>query len=152
MSVDKPSVEFARVTNAMRDVLRVAAPSTGAVAALTVAIESATESIDPDELARRCGRSARSLRRDLQTSGLPPPGALIAWGKLLVAIALLDDKAVSVERAALTIGLSGSAALVHLCRRHLGPTPGEVRLHGGLTAAKEIFQARIAVKLVESRQ
>jgi AraC-like DNA-binding protein len=140
-----------RVLAAVGGVLSTVTLSTVSRTALTIAIESVAEALNPAQLAQRCHRSPRSLSRDLRASGLPPPAALIAWAKLLVALALLDDRDVSVEHAALEIGLSDSAAFVHLCRRHVGWTPGRLREEGGLLSAIRILAERITTKQTEPR-
>ena len=76
---------------------------------------------------------------------MPPPSALLAWGRILLAIELLHDRTVSVERAAYEVGLPDSAALVHLCRRHAGPTPGEIRELGGLKHAISLLKDQITI-------
>ena len=116
-----------------------------ALSALLETVRCAAEAVGPDELARRCNRSRRSLSRDLFASGMPPPSALLAWGRILLAIELLHDRTVSVERAAYEVGLPDSAALVHLCRRHAGPTPGEIRELGGLKHAIGLLKDQITI-------
>lgn len=85
------------------------------------------------DLARLAGCSPRTLRRMLQSSGLPTPEQLLAWRRLIHAARLLDDgrSANSVARA-LEFS-SGSAlrkslkAVTGLCPREL-PAPGGLRL------------------------
>ncbi len=143
MSVASALRAAERVGASLRAISPLLATGT-ALAALLEAVVVVGRASEAEELARRCGRSRRSLCRDLRAAGLPPPSALLAWGQVLVAVALLEDRRMSIERAALAVGLSGSAALVHLCRRHVGPTPGALRARGGLQCAIGHLEARIA--------
>ena len=127
------------ISAAFRDAL-----SSEALAALVESVLGACASLDPEALSRRCRRSRRTLARDLRKAGLPTPAAVVAWGRIFAASEMLADESRSVESVSLALGLSDSAALVHLYRHHAGPTPGEVRERGGIAYAIGIFKARVA--------
>jgi AraC-like DNA-binding protein len=110
-----------------------------ALHALLSAVGISYERADAATLAVINHCSERTLRRLLRKCGLPSPSGLLAWGKLLVASHMLTRPEKTVEGVALQLGLGGSAALVHLLRRHAGPTPGEVREGGGLSYAIDLF-------------
>jgi AraC family transcriptional activator FtrA len=113
-----------------------------ALRVLVEAVRRADEKVDPEALAMLCGQSRRTLSRRLREMGLPSPAGIIAWGKILASSWLLSDGGESLEAVALELGLGGSGALVHLYRRYLGLTPGEIRRRGGLAAAISLLQER----------
>ena len=100
--------------------------------AILESVHAADSRLWAAQLAARCGCSRRTLSRRLLEARLPSPAGLIAWGRALVAAQIMYERGVTLEDAAFALDLSSSAALVHLFRRHIGPSPGEVRDAGGV--------------------
>jgi AraC-like DNA-binding protein len=95
------------------------------------------------DLAAHCGCSVRTLERYLGEAGLPAPGSLIGWSRLLHAASLLDDRSRTLENVAAALGYSSGAALRKSLRRHAGLTPGELSRRGGAAWLAERFLARV---------
>lgn len=71
-----------------------------------------------EQVARTLGVSRRTLVNRLSAAGLPQPSVFVAWGRLLVAAASLENSATTVRDVARTLGLRSNAGLHVLCRRH----------------------------------
>lgn len=97
------------------------------------------------EIARLLGMKSRTLRSHLAAQGLPSIGELALWARLLAAARLLDEPRHSAARAAQELGFGSVGALRSAMKRHVGMTPAELRIHGGVAPAVRAFFARIAV-------
>jgi AraC-like DNA-binding protein len=97
----------------------------------------------PADLASHCGCSVRTLERYLGDAGLPAPGTLIGWCRILHAARLLDDTGRSLENAAAALGFCGGAALRKSLRRLTGLTPSELRRLGGAAYLAELFFTKV---------
>jgi AraC-like DNA-binding protein len=106
------------------------------------ATEHAAGVAGSDELAEAEGVDVRSLRRELRKRGLPPPGRILRWGRLLRAAAALDRDEGPVERIAHGLNYSTSAALSRALRREVGHPAATLRERGGLRCALEAFLSR----------
>ena len=85
----------------------------------------------------------RTLAHRLAAEELPPPRALIAWCRLLVAAQLLEDPARSIDHVALALDFGSGTALRNMLRYHTGLRPGDVRRRGGLLCVLELFMAAL---------
>lgn len=81
-----------------------------------------------------------ALRRD----GLPAPGQVLSWCRLLVAAARMENPGSSVSRVAAELGFASASELRMMLMRHTGLRPSEVRACGGLRLLAERFRARLS--------
>jgi AraC-like DNA-binding protein len=102
-----------------------------------------------DEVAAQCGVHRRTLANWLRTSGLPPAGVLISWGRLLTAAATLERSTKAIEQVAFEMGFESSGGLNNLARRYVGLTPQEMRKIG---ACARVTDALTSVLCCEGRK
>jgi len=102
-------------------------------------LESATEHVMVEDMARALGVSPKTLAVRCARTGAPTPRRLIGWGKLLMAAHLMEQQSVSVEKIAHALALESGAALRNLLRRYTGLRPSEVRAQGGLVCMVNAF-------------
>ena len=141
MSADACKVECRAAAQLVEKAMAGLVPSL-VLQALAESVRGADEKLDTESLSAYCGTSRRTLSRQLRDVGLPSPQGIIACGKILASSWLLVNAYRSVEAVALELGLGDSAALVHLYRRYLGSTPGDVRKRGGLAIAIRLLLDR----------
>ena len=79
-------------------------------------------------------------------ASLPPPGALIAWCRLLLVGHFLEMPGRTVERIALRLEFASATALRNMLRRYTGLRPQQVREHGGLQCVVEAFRRSLAAR------
>jgi AraC-like DNA-binding protein len=79
-------------------------------------------------------------------ASLPPPGALIAWCRLLLVGHFLEMPGRTVERIALRLEFASATALRNMLRRYTGLRPQQVREHGGLQCVVEAFRRNLAAR------
>ena len=103
-----------------------------ASAAVAWAVENAERTPRVEDFAAAQGKSARELAVLLRRNGLPSPGRLLMWGRLLRAGAYLGKDGRTVEDTALRLGYSSASAMARAMKRETGKTPGEVARGGGL--------------------
>jgi AraC-like DNA-binding protein len=103
-----------------------------AAAAVAWTVEHAELNARVDDFAAAQGRSVRELTHLLQGDGLPSPGRLLIWGRLLRAGAYLGKDGRTVEETALRLGYSAASALARAMKRETGQTPSAVAERGGL--------------------
>lgn len=111
-------------------------------AAVAWSMEHAGNSTSVDRLAGALGHSARSLRDRLQDAGLPSPGRILLWGRLLVAGARLGYDGRRVEDVAFSLGYATSTSFARAMKLHTGLTPATVSRQGGMTAVLEALVER----------
>ena len=104
----------------------------GATAAVAWAVENGDRNPRVEDFAAAQGRSTRELTLLLRLNGLPSPGRLLTWGRLLRAGAYLGKDGRTVEETALRLGYSSASALARAMKRETGKTPGDVARRGGL--------------------
>jgi len=115
-----------------------AAPGPAAVA---WAVEHAGPHTSVERLAAALGHSPRGLGDALRVVGLPSPGRVLLWGRLLLAGARLANDHRTVEDVAFSLGYSTSTSLSRAMKRHTGLTPAEVSRRGGMDAVCDaLFQ------------
>lgn len=93
------------------------------------------------EAAASLGLTRQTLSRKLTDAGLPAPGALMSWARLLHAAHLLEDPDRSIERVAHEVDLGSATALRNMLKSYTGLLPREVRERGGFSCVLGIFQA-----------
>jgi AraC-like DNA-binding protein len=104
------------VTTALADLGEVLTGDARAILAYAIANPAARKPVE--QVARTLGVSRRTLVNRLSAAGLARPSVFVAWGRLLVAAASLEDSATTVRDVARTLGLRSNAGLHVLCRRH----------------------------------
>ncbi len=116
----------------------------GQLAALGIAVvrwsmEHSFERPGVDELARSMGMSRSQLARELSRSGLPPPRALLLWGRLFQAARLLQGGITTVEGVAHALGYSTSSGLHRAFHQYVGWPPGAIATRGGMAGVLRSF-------------
>jgi AraC-like DNA-binding protein len=79
-------------------------------------------------------------------ASLPPPGAVIAWCRLLLVGHFLETPGRTVEGIALRVEFASATALRNMLRRYTGLRPQQVRERGGLRCVVEAFRRRLATR------
>jgi AraC-like DNA-binding protein len=79
-------------------------------------------------------------------ASLPPPGAVIAWCRLLLVGHFLETPGRTVEGIALRVEFASATALRNMLRRYTGLRPQQVRERGGLVCIVEAFRRSLAEK------
>lgn len=102
------------------------------VRAVAWAVEYATQTPSVGKFAAAQGMSPAELNKSLDNAGLPTPGRVLLWGRLLQAAAYLNRDGRTVEDTALRLGYSTASALSRAMQRETGESPGEVSRRGGL--------------------
>jgi AraC-like DNA-binding protein len=79
-------------------------------------------------------------------ASLPPPGAVIAWCRLLLVGHFLETPGRTVEGIALRVEFASATALRNMLRRYTGLRPQQVRERGGLRCVVDAFRRSLAEK------
>jgi AraC-like DNA-binding protein len=90
-------------------------------------------------LANVLGVNVKTLVKQCRTSGLPSPGALLNWMRLMVVAYLLEAEGRALEHVAAAFGLESASPLRNLMKRYTGLRSLEVRDGGGLKIVIEAF-------------
>ncbi|MFN2566702.1 MAG: helix-turn-helix domain-containing protein [Gemmatimonadaceae bacterium] len=77
-------------------------------------------------------------------ASLPPPGAVIAWCRLLLVGHFLETPGRTVEGIALRVEFASATALRNMLRRYTGLRPQQVRERGGLRCIVDAFRRSLA--------
>jgi len=96
-----------------------------------------------DAAARGIGVSRRTLVGMCSRSRLPVPGELLGWCRILLAARLTGNVGLSVERAALALGMASGGTLRNLIRRYARLQPSALRAADGFQRALVAFTQRI---------
>lgn len=116
------------------------ADTTGrARALLDAAAEVVAVAGGAEDLARVLRVSRRTLLRWCQKSELPPPRELLAWMRILLAAALLDDPGRTTLAVAQGCGYANDSGLRRVMGRFLGMSPRELRRKGAFAEASRAF-------------
>ncbi len=99
--------------------------------AVLLAVTRAHERLSPEGLARLLALPRRTVSQRLQDAGFPAPQRLLAWGRLIVAAHLLEDRHRSADRVAMALEFPSGSAFRNTCQRYLDATPGGIREAGG---------------------
>src|SRR5919197_1069119 len=92
------------------------------------------------ELAQTLGMNAKTLVKHCREGGLPSPGALLNWIRLMIVAYLLEAEGRALEPIATALGLESASPLRNLMKRYTGLRPTEVREAGGLKVVVQAFQ------------
>lgn len=110
------------------------------------ALEQAGRATSVEEIARTLGVHRKTLVNRMSVAGLPPPSAVIAWCRLLLAARLLEDPGRSVEHVAVALEFGSGTALRNMLRRYTRLRPADVRACGGLRCVLELFVQALGMK------
>lgn len=97
------------------------------------------------DLARRLHLSERTVLRWSSRAGLPAPRRMMAWMRILLASALLDDPGRSVLSVAHACGYSSDSSLRRATTDFLQAGPSALRREGAFERASSAFLAELAV-------
>jgi len=90
-------------------------------------------------LAQVLGVNVKTLVKQCRMCGLPSPGALLNWMRLMVVAYLLEAEGRALEHVASAFGLESASPLRNLMKRYTGLRSLEVRTGGGLKVVIEKF-------------
>ena len=96
------------------------------------------------DLARRLHLSERTVLRWAERAGLPAPRRMLAWMRILLAAALLDDPGRSVLSVAHACGYSSDSSLRRAMQDFLGTGPSALRREGAFPIAARVFLEELA--------
>ncbi|HEY2374717.1 MAG TPA: helix-turn-helix domain-containing protein [Gemmatimonadaceae bacterium] len=102
-------------------------------------------------LAQVLGMNVKTLVKQCRTNGLPSPGALLNWLRLMVVAYLLEAEGRALEHVAAAFGLDSASPLRNLMKRYTGLRSLEVRTGGGLKVVIEAFLREDAFGRQEER-
>lgn len=117
-----------RVSEAARSLVREAA-------------ERIPEQVQVPDLARAYRISVSTLERRCEGWGLPTPGRLLLWLRVLHGLRWLQEPGRSVESVALQLGYSSGAAFRRSIKATVGGRPSPLRTSRGLDRAMDLFLA-----------
>lgn len=111
----------------------------GVRALIRTAVELAGLGPQATTLARRLYVTERTLLRACTRMGIPGPNRLMAWTRVLHAVALLDEPGRRVRDAARAAGFGSDRSLRRALHRHLGCGVGQLRRGGAFPRAVRRF-------------
>lgn len=117
-----------RVSDAARSLVREAA-------------ERIPEQLQVPDLARAYRISVSTLERRCERWGLPTPGRLLLWLRVMYGLRWLQEPGRSVESVALQLGYSSGAAFRRSIKATVGGRPTPLRTPHGVDRALELFLA-----------
>ncbi len=88
--------------------------------------------------------SVPTLVRWCRAARLPPPGKLLAWGRVLMAANLLDNSGRSISGVADAVGYAADSGLRRVFAQFLEASPSELRRTGAFERAKSRFLVSLA--------
>lgn len=97
------------------------------------------------DLARRLHLSERTVLRWSARAGLPAPRRMMAWMRILLASALLDDPGRSVLSVAHACGYSSDSSLRRATQDFLQAGPTALRREGAFARASAVFLSELAI-------
>ena len=103
------------------------------------AVQYAWPELNSRELAQALGMNVKTLVKHCRAGGLPSPGALLNWVRLMVVAYLLGAEGRAVEHVAASFGLESASPLRNLMKRYTGLRALEVRSEGGLEVVIDAF-------------
>lgn len=110
-----------------------------AMAIVQTCVQYAWPDFSSRALAQVLGVNVKTLVKHCRTSGLPSPGALLNWLRLMVVAYLLEAEGRALEHVAAAFGLESASPLRNLMKRYTGLRALEVRTGGGLKVVIEAF-------------
>lgn len=145
--VDDSSAAFrqtlarASQTSAAREVLAALGEhlTPDAMSIVETCVQYAWPDFSSRALAQVLGVNVKTLVKQCRTSGLPSPGALLNWVRLMVVAYLLEAEGRALEHVAAAFGLDSASPLRNLMKRYTGLRSLEVRSGGGLKVVVDAF-------------
>lgn len=110
-----------------------------AMAIVETCVQYAWPDFSSRALAQVLGVNVKTLVKQCRTNGLPSPGALLNWVRLMVVSYLLEAEGRALEHVAAAFGLDSASPLRNLMKRYTGLRSLEVRTGGGLKVVIECF-------------
>lgn len=128
-------------TSAAREVLNALRPhlTREAMAIVETCVQYAWPDFSSRALAQVLGVNVKTLVKHCRTHGLPSPGALLNWVRLMVVAYLLEAEGRALEHVAAAFGLDSASPLRNLMKRYTGLRSLEVRTGGGVKVVIESF-------------
>ena len=128
-------------TSAAREVLNTLRGhlSPEAMTIVETTVQYAWPDFNSRALAQVLGVNVKTLVKQCRTHGLPSPGALLNWVRLMVVSYLLEAEGRALEHVASAFGLDSASPLRNLMKRYTGLRSLEVRNGGGLKIVVEKF-------------
>jgi AraC-like DNA-binding protein len=108
-------------------------------------LENGRRALSVEDVADALAVHRKTLVHRLTGARLPPPSAIIAWCRLVVAARLMEDPGRSVEQVALILDFPSGTSLRNMMKRYTGLTPGEVRENGGARCVLHAFKRALVV-------
>ena len=105
-----------------------------------------TRAATVEDVAEAVGIHRRTIANHCARAGLPVPGALIAWCRLLLAAHLLRSQLVNVQAVATQLDFPSATALRNMLKRYTGLRPADVRAGPGMQRMMEMFEAAMHVR------
>ena len=139
-------------TSAAREVLNALRPhlTTDAVVIVETTLQYAWADFTSRSLAQVLGMNVKTLVKQCRGCGLPTPGALLNWIRLMVVAYLLDAEGRALEHVASAFGLESASPLRNLMKRYTGLRSLEVRAGGGVKVVIDAFLREDAFGRAES--
>lgn len=145
--VDDSSAAFrqtlarASQTSAAREVLNALGVhlSPEAIQIVETCLQYAWPDFSSRSLAQVLGVNVKTLVKQCRSNGLPSPGALLNWIRLMVVAYLLEAEGRALEHVAAAFGLESASPLRNLMKRYTGLRSLEVRTGGGLKVVIDAF-------------
>jgi len=94
-------------------------------------------------VARALGIHRKTLVNRCQRAGVPVPGAVIGWCRLLIAAQLVRSQVGSVETVAMLLEFPSATALRNMLKRYTGMRPTDVRETIGFDRMVGMFAAAL---------
>ncbi len=82
------------------------------------------------DIANALGLHRKTLAEQCRRAGVPPPGELASWGRLVIAAARLADRGRTAEQVAARFRYRSGSALASMLKRYTGLTVSEARQRG----------------------
>ena len=101
-------------------------------------------------VAHALGVHRKTLVNHCAQASLPPPGAVIAWCRLLLVGHFLETPGRTVEGIALRVEFASASALRNMLRRYTGLRPQQVRERGGLCCVVDAFRRSLTERRVRA--
>mgnify|MGYP001225468757 CR=1 FL=1 len=101
------------------------------------------EHVQVPDLARAYRISVSTLERRCEAWGLPTPGRLLLWLRILYGLHWLQEPGRSVESVASQLGYSSGAAFRRAIKATVGGRPAPLRTRSGFDRALDLFLAEL---------
>ena len=128
------TVARGRVLTSLEDSL-----SDDALALVGFCLEMVSNSTSHVDVAKRLGVDRKTLQKRCRLAGLPAPGALFTWTRLMSAAAMLESPGRHVGDVASSLAFGSASALRNALKRHTGMSATELRRGGALATVIEAF-------------